>query len=170
MCNAAKQVFIPQFYTKKFCMKLEITRDFLKDRWMEFNPSLFYERLARWILSLLIFAILSGMLGGVVITIIHLRLLLTMDIEHALRVVIIDALMILAVLEIFRTTLAYFSEGRVKVTYIIDTVIVVMVTEIMACWFKEFDLYKMGMLTFLALTLCIMRVFTVKYSPSIKHP
>lgn len=150
-------------------MKLEVLNSFLKNRWVEFNPSLFYERLARWILSILILAILSGMLGGVIITILHLRLLFSMDIEHALRIIIIDVLTILAVLEMFKTTLAYFSEGRVKVTYIIDTVIVVMVTEIMACWFKEFDLYKMSTLTFLVLTLCVMRVFSVKYSPSIKH-
>ena len=151
-------------------MKLEVSKKFLKDRWIGFNSSAFYEKLVQLILSVLIFTIISGMLGGVVITILHLRLLFTMGIEHALRVIIIDALTILAVLEIFRTTLAYFSEGRVKVTYIIDTVIVVMVTEIMACWFKEFDLYKMGMLTILVLTLCVMRVFSVKYSPSIKHP
>ncbi|GAB61192.1 conserved hypothetical protein [Candidatus Jettenia caeni] len=151
-------------------MKLEVLNGFLKNRWMEFSPSMLYEKLARWVLSLLILAILSCMLGGVIITIFHLRLLFTMDIEHALRIIIIDVLTILAVLEIFKTTLAYFSEGRVKVTYIIDTVIVVMLTEVMACWFREFDLYKMGMITFLVLTLCIMRIFTVKYSPSLKHP
>ena len=150
-------------------MKLEVSKKFLKDRWIEFNSSAFYEKLVRLILIVLILTIISGMLGGVVITILHLRLLFTMGIEHALRVIIIDALTILAVLEIFRTTLAYFSEGRVKVTYIIDTAIVVMVTEIMACLFKEFDLYKMGMLAFLVLILCVMRIFTVKYSPSIKY-
>ena len=151
-------------------MKVEVLSSLLKNRWMEFSLSVLYERLARWILSILILAILSGMLGSVIITILHLRLLFSMDIEHALRIIIIDVLTILAVLEMFKTTLAYFSEGRVKVTYIIDTVIVVMVTEIMACWFKEFDLYEMGMLAFLVLTLCVMRVFTVKYSPSIKQP
>ena len=150
-------------------MKLEFLSSLLKNRWMEFSPSVLYERLARWILSLLIIAILSGMLGGVIITILHQRLLFSMDIEHALRIIIIDVLTILAVLEMFRTVLAYFSEGRVKVTYIIDTVIVVMLTEVMACWFKEFNLYKMGMMTFLVLALCIMRIFTVKYSPSIKR-
>lgn len=150
-------------------MKLEVLSSFLKNRWIEFSPSVLYERLARWILSLLIIAILSSMMGGVILTIRHLRLLFTMDIEHALRIVIIDVLTILAVLEMFRTVLAYFSEGRVKVTYIIDTVIVVLLTEIMACWFKEFNLYKMGMMALLVLILCIMRIFTVKYSPSIKH-
>ena len=150
-------------------MRFEVSKKFLKDRWIGFNSSAFYEKLVRLILIVLILTIISGMLGGVVITILHLRLLFTIGIEHALRVIIIDALTILAVLEIFRTTLAYFSEGRVKVTYIIDTVIVVMVTEIMACLFKEFDLYKMGMLAFLVLILCVMRIFTVKYSPSIKY-
>ena len=150
-------------------MRFEVSKKFLKDRWIGFNSSAFYEKLVQLILSVLILTIISGMLGGVVITILHLRLLFTIGIEHALRVIIIDALTILAVLEIFRTTLAYFSEGRVKVTYIIDTAIVVMVTEIMACLFKEFDLYKMGMLAFLVLILCVMRIFTVKYSPSIKY-
>ncbi|WKZ20260.1 MAG: type II toxin-antitoxin system HicB family antitoxin [Candidatus Jettenia sp. CY-1] len=40
---------------------------------------------------------------------------------------------------------------------------------VMACWFKDFDLYKMGMMILLVLTLCIMRTFTVKYSSSIRH-
>lgn len=96
--------------------------------------------------------------------------LFSLDIEHALRVIIIDALTILALLEIFKTTMAYFSEGRIKVTYIIDTVIVVMLTEIMACWFKEFDLYKLGTIAVLVLVLCVMRVFSVKYSPGINTP
>ncbi len=151
-------------------MKLENIKTDLQRKWMEFDPTTFYEKLAKWILSVLILAILSGMLGGVVITMVHLRLLFTMDIEHALRVIIIDVLTILAVLEIFKTTLAYFSEGRVKVTYIVDTVIVVMLTEIMACWFKEFNLYKLGTIAVLVLVLCVMRVFSVKYSPSMKHP
>ena len=99
-------------------MKVEVLSSLLKNRWMEFSLSVLYERLARWILSILILAILSGMLGGVIITILHLRLLFSMDIEHALRIIIIDVLTILAVLEMFKTTLAYFSEGRVKVTYI----------------------------------------------------
>lgn len=142
----------------------------LQRKWLEFDSSIFYEKLAKWILSILILIILFGMLGGVVITMFHLRLLFSLDIEHALRVIIIDALTILALLEIFKTTMAYFSEGRVKVTYIIDTVIVVMLTEIMACWFKEFDLYKLGTIAVLVLVLCVMRVFSVKYSPGIKHP
>jgi len=118
-------------------MKVEVLSSLLKNRWMEFSLSVLYERLARWILSILILAILSGMLGGVIITILHLRLLFSMDIEHALRIIIIDVLTILAVLEMFKTTLAYFSEGRVKVTYIINTVIVVMVTEIMRAGSKN---------------------------------
>ena len=151
-------------------MNLENLTTYLERKWAEFDPSSFYEKLAKWVLSLLILTILSGMMGGVVITMVHLRLLFSKDIEHALRVIIIDALTILAMLEIFKTTLAYFSEGRVKVTYIIDTVIVVMLTEIMACWFKEFNLYKLGTIAVLVLVLCVMRVFSVKYSPSMKHP
>lgn len=52
-------------------MKLEVTKKFLKDQWIEFNSSAFYEKLVRLILSMLILTIISGMLGGVVITILH---------------------------------------------------------------------------------------------------
>jgi hypothetical protein len=44
-----------------------------------------------------------------------------------------------AIVEVLRTALAYFSEGRVKVTYIIDTVIVTILTEEMAFWYKEME-------------------------------
>jgi len=147
-------------------MKSEVLSSLLKNRWMEFSPSVLYERLARWILSLLIIAILSSMMGGVIITILHLRLLFTMDIEHALRMVIIDVLTILAVLEMFRTVLAYFSEGRVKVTYIIDTVLVVILTEVMAFWFKEIEYSKILMVIALVLSLIVARILAIRFSPA----
>ena len=51
----------------------------------------------------------------------------------------VSALTILALLEVFMTVLSYFEEGRVKVTYIIDTVLVVILTEVMVFWFKEIE-------------------------------
>jgi hypothetical protein len=52
-------------------MKLEISKGFLENRWLEFNSSIFYEKLVRLILSVLILTIISSMLGGVMITILH---------------------------------------------------------------------------------------------------
>ena len=53
------------------------------------------------------------------------------DIHDISKMLIVNVLMILALLEVFRTTLIYFTEGRVKVTFIIDTALVVVLTEVM---------------------------------------
>ncbi len=82
-----------------------------------------------------------------------------------LRQVIIDTLIILAVVEVFKTTLTYFSEGRVKVTFIVDTILVVMLTEVIAQWFKGESLTHLAVLGGILLTLGAMRVLAVRCSP-----
>ena len=85
-----------------------------------------WEAGTRFILSLLTLTILLGLAGGVAKTFLDLRLLLSADLEVALRHIIVDALTLLAVVEVLRTTLTYCSDGRVRVTFIVDTVLVVM--------------------------------------------
>jgi uncharacterized membrane protein (DUF373 family) len=95
-----------------------------------------WEMAIRFTLNLLIITILVGLVGGVVKTFMDLRLLLSTDLEVALRHIIVDTLTILAVVEVLKTTLTYCSDGRVRVTFIVDTVLVVMLTEIISRWFS----------------------------------
>ena len=83
----------------------------------------------------------------------------------ALKEVMIDVLMVLAVLELFRTVRAYFTEGRVKVTYIIDTVLVVVITEIMGFWYREVDPARVGLAIALVLALMFVRIMAIRFSP-----
>ncbi len=76
-----------------------------------------------------------------------------------------DVLTVLAVVEVLRTALAYFSEGRVKVTYIIDTVLVTVLTEIMAFWYRDMSWDKVAMVIALVLALAGVRVVAVRFSP-----
>lgn len=117
------------------------------------------------VLSLLILTILAALTGGVVKTFLDLQMLLHSPVEVALRQVIIDTLIILAVVEVFKTTLTYFSEGRVKVTFIVDTILVVMLTEVIAQWFKGESLTHLAVLGGILLTLGVMRVLAVRFSP-----
>ncbi|MEX2491542.1 MAG: hypothetical protein WD425_07250, partial [Nitrospirales bacterium] len=75
------------------------------------------------VLSLLIVTILTAIAGGVLRTFLELHLLFTSPLEIALRQVIVNTLILLAIVEVFKTTLTYFSEGRVKVTFIVDTIL-----------------------------------------------
>ncbi|MEW6545246.1 MAG: phosphate-starvation-inducible PsiE family protein [Nitrospirota bacterium] len=117
------------------------------------------------VLSLLILTILVGLAGGVVKTFLDLRLLFSRPVEVALRQVIIDTLILLAVVEVFKTTLTYFAEGRVKVTFIVDTILVVMLTEVIAQWFKGEHLVELAVLGGILLTLGAVRVLAVRFSP-----
>lgn len=117
------------------------------------------------VLSLLIVTILLALAGGVIRTLLDLRLLLTEPLEVALRHILLETLMLLAVVEVFRTTLAYFSEGRVKVTFIVDTILVVMLTEVISQWFKGGHWPELAVLGAILLVLGIMRVVAVRCSP-----
>ena len=118
------------------------------------------------VLSLLIITILLGLTGGVFRVFLNLQTLLSHPIEQALRHLIVDTLIILAIVEVFKTTLTYFSEGRVKVTFIVDTILVVMLTEIISKWFTKADLSEWLILGGILLVLGIIRIVAVQWSPT----
>jgi uncharacterized membrane protein (DUF373 family) len=136
-----------------------------KEDVMDMKLSRFFEASARVLLSLLIGAIMLAILAGIIYTFYDLRLIFTMEFHGAFKAILIDVLTVLAVVEILRTALAYFTEGRVKVTYIIDTVMVTVLTEVMAFWYREMDWQQLAMVIILVLSLAFVRVVAVRYSP-----
>lgn len=125
-----------------------------------------WEAGTRFILSLLTLTILLGLAGGAMKTFLDLRLLLSADLEVALRHIIVDALTLLAVVEVLRTALTYCSDGRVRVTCIVDTVLVVMLTEIISRWFTGGEWHPFAILGGIVITLGLMRIVAIRYSPS----
>lgn len=118
------------------------------------------------VLSLMIITLLAALIGGVVKTLLGLWMLADHQAEVVLRQVIIDMLMLLALVEVFKTTVTYFSEGRVKVTFIVDTILVVMLTEVISQWFKGGDWQALSALGGMLLILGIVRVMVVRWSPT----
>lgn len=118
------------------------------------------------VLSLMILTLLAALTGGVVKTLLGLWMLADHEAEVVLRQVIIDMLMLLAIVEVFKTTMTYFSEGRVKVTFIVDTILVVMLTEVISQWFKGGDWQALLALGGMLLILGIVRVMVVRWSPT----
>ena len=85
--------------------------------------------------------------------------------DFVLHVHSADDFKVRAVVEILRTALAYFTEGRVKVTYIIDTVMVTVLTEVMAFWHREMAWQQLAMVIALVLSLACIRIIAVRFSP-----
>lgn len=137
-------------------------------RWMAMDASELFVKGFKGVLSLLMGVILLSLVGGVAKIAWNLHLLWADELEVVLRRIIIDALILLAVVEVFRTILAYFTEGRVKVTFIVDTVLVVMLPEVISLWFKGGAWGTFGSIALLILTLGIMRIIAVRYSPTLR--
>ena len=116
-------------------------------------------------LCLLLIVVLAAILWATVKTVTDLMAALSLSIHDTLKHVMINSLTILALLEIFMTTFAYFKEKRVKVTYIIDTVLVVILTEIMGFWFKEIEPLRMVLFIALVLSLMAARILAIRFSP-----
>ncbi|MFQ5432982.1 MAG: phosphate-starvation-inducible PsiE family protein [Nitrospinota bacterium] len=124
-----------------------------------------FEAGTKLILSLLILSLLVVMSWIVLKSIIVLTDYWGSGIHEISKVVMVNVLMILALLEVYKTTLTYYTEGRVKVTYIIDTVLVVVLTEIMAFWFKEIEVPRLLMTIALVFALIIVRILAIRFSP-----
>src|SRR5206468_13058081 len=110
---------------------------------------------------------LLGLAGAVIKTFLDLRLLLSAVVEVALRQVVVDTLTLLAVVEVLKTTLAYCSDGRVRVTFIIDTVLVVMLTEVISRWFTGWEWHHVALLGAIVSTLGLISISVVRYSPAL---
>lgn len=133
---------------------------------LEADLTHFWMKGIKAVLSLLIVTILVGLAGGVLRVFLNLEALFTEPLEQVFRQLIVDTLIILAIVEVFKTTVTYFSEGRVKVTFIVDTILVVMLTEIISKWFSEAHLDQWMILGGILMVLAIIRVVAVQWSPT----
>lgn len=125
-----------------------------------------FKTITRVLLSILITLILAAFAGGILKTFFDVLLLLNQPLEIALRKVIIDTLILLAVVEIYKTALTYFSEGRVRVTYIVDTVLVIMLSELISLWFAQGQTVKFIILIGILFSLIIIRILAISFHPS----
>ena len=114
-----------------------------------------YQILVRVVLSVLIFTLLGVMAWIAVNSMFSIKSLLGHSLKEMAETIIVNSLLVLALLEVFLTALTYFSEGRVRVTFIIDTVFVMVLSDTMAFWFTEIETERMIMLILLVFTLVI---------------
>lgn len=83
-----------------------------------------------------------------------------------LKTLLVDSLLILALLEVSRTVAAYFTLGRVKITFIVDTVLAVFLSEALVIWFSGESIVRALELVVLLLVLTVMRFVAVRYHPN----
>jgi uncharacterized membrane protein (DUF373 family) len=136
-----------------------------RDEALHERISRFFELSVKVLLSLVVLVIIMTILAGTAYTVYDFRLILSAPFHEAFRTILIDILTVLAILEILRTALAYYAYGRVKVTYIIDAVLVTTLTEILAFWYREIQWQKLAMALALVISLAFVRIIAIRFSP-----
>jgi len=124
-----------------------------------------YPALVRHLTGLLILALCLWMLAGIIHLVASLRETLAVGWASIAEHVIIKALIMLALLEVIRTLQAYLKLGRVRVTFILDTALVVLIGELMGLWFREYAPEKVLLGLAVIVTLVALRIVTARFSP-----
>lgn len=76
-----------------------------------------------------------------------------------------DTVIMLATLELIRTLQSYLLIGRVKVTFILDVALVVLIGELISLWYRKYEATEVVLGIFVVATLVALRIITTKYSP-----
>ena len=105
------------------------------------------------------------MLAGIVQLLVQLPAVFTHDWISAAENMIVGSLVLLALLEVVRTLQAYLTLGRVRVTFILDTALVVLIGELMGLWFREYVPEKVLLNLGVIVSLVVLRIVTTRFSP-----
>lgn len=121
-------------------------------------------------INILLYAIVGLALIGILLGIIYTARQIMGDLSNEsgrmLETLIVNTITILAVIEVIRVILSYLSEGRVRVSLVIDAVLVVMLNEIIREWFEGKPHNTMLYLVAVLIALMALRIAAILYGPS----
>jgi uncharacterized membrane protein (DUF373 family) len=124
-----------------------------------------YPTLVRALTGIVILVLCLWMLAGAVNLLIGLTDIYARGWRGIAEHAIISSLIMLAMLEVIRTLQSYLQVGRVRVTFILDTALVVLIGELIGLWFKEYSAEKVLLGLGVIVTLVVLRIATGRFSP-----
>jgi uncharacterized membrane protein (DUF373 family) len=139
----------------------------LGDLFVNATQSRLFNRMTRYLVSGLILCLGLWIAGGIYQLLHQFVLAFETDWSHLAEKMIIDAVILLAVLELIRTLQSYLALGRVKVTLILDAALVVLIGELISLWYREYTTREVMLSLTVIVILTLLRIITVKFSPEI---
>ena len=124
-----------------------------------------HTRIIGFIVGLLMIAIYIWMIAGFINLFVVLYHSYPNDWAHGAEVMLKNIVIILASLELIRIFQSYLLLGRVKVTFILDVALVVLIGELISYWYRESQLDEVLISVAVIATLIVLRIITSKYSP-----
>ena len=130
--------------------------------------SLWYATLIRLGLNLLLAITCAALFIGIGKAGFDLYRNIHQPLEYILQLVLLDAVFILALTEVSITILGYLKDGYVQVRYIVDTILIIMLNEVISLWFKHPSLADTASLAIIIVTLLVVRIGVTMLSPAKK--
>ncbi|SDH21803.1 MULTISPECIES: phosphate-starvation-inducible PsiE family protein [unclassified Nitrosomonas] len=124
-----------------------------------------HTRTIQFIVGILMLALYVWIGAGILSLILNLSQVLKNGWANVAEHIIIDIVLILAVLELIRILQSYLAVGRVKVTFILDVALVVLIGELIGLWYKEYTLMEVGLNITVITVLTLLRIVSIRFSP-----
>jgi len=132
-----------------------------------FLDSEWHAKVIRLLVSIVMLTIYAWMIAGVTSLFKALYYTGLSTWTHGAEAMIKDVIIILASLELIRTLQSYLKLGRVKITFILDAALVILIGELMSLWLRSFTIPEVTITVGVISFLTILRVFMVKFSPRV---
>ncbi len=124
-----------------------------------------HAKIIGFLIGLLMLSIYLWIIGGIINLLIHLYQQLLTNWAHSAETMIKEVVILLATFELIRTLQSYLIIGRVKVTFILDAALVVLIGELISLWYGEYSISQIIINISVISLLTILRIITTKFSP-----
>lgn len=125
-----------------------------------------HARTIQFIVGVLMLALYVWITAGVLNLLLNLSDIFKNGWTQIAEHIIVDIVLILAMLELIRILQSYLSLGRVKVTFILDVALVVLIGELIGLWYKEYTFVEVGLHIAVITVLILLRIVSIRFSPN----
>lgn len=131
------------------------------------DHNMVFKKTTNWIIIAILYILLIALfLGAVGIILVIPSLFEHEGLDVLFYQIVANSLTLFIVIEFFKTLHDFSKYERIKLTYVIDATILIVLREISVGLFtKEFSYMMIGALSLLLIVMGIMRVTAVRYSP-----
>ena len=130
-----------------------------------FQLTVYFSTIIRLVLNVLLVIICAALIVGVYKAGDGLLHSLHQSLDYILQQMLLDIVFIVALVEVSITILGYLKDGSVHVRYIVDTVLIIMLNEVVSLWFKKPNLQQaIGIGVILAI-LAGVRICVTRFAP-----
>lgn len=127
-----------------------------------------FKKITDSIITIILYLLLVALIAGMLRTLLYIRFVTTASLEDSFQQIVSSVLTLFIVIEFFKTFADYSKHERIKLTYITDATILIVMREITVGIYSHSFGYQMILaLSALTMVLGLLRVVAVRYSPEI---